>query len=486
MTFEEWITSLNIEIVYCARLTVKSSSETKTLYVSTHAGVYDNQYYEPYLVGIPRMSKNMQEIMFGRSQISWGDLVLFNGDGFFDDYINSDTTWTLNGQEVVIEAGKPDWSVHGTIFKGYMKDPEFTDEEIRIPVYDAQYKLENIEIPPNEFDSTSYPNAPTSVIGRPIPLCFGYCYNITPVLIDDTNYTYKVHDGQINDVTHAYDDGVEVTIASKDLTNGTFRLSAAPVGTVTCDVEGAVSNGSFLTKPGEIVEYMLKAYANFSDDDIDSTYLSNFNTDVPWPIGVYVMNKTQLLDVIDMILVPLLSAYGITRDGKFRVWQFKEPTSSSSVTITDMEGHEGEFKGEFYPHIYWKVNIGYDRNWTIQTTGLGGSVGLSRKEWLKNMYRYTSKESSSTHSLYGSSKERTIDTFLKNKADAETLADRYLSIFGQKRMIITDKINLQVFNSELNDNIKYERTRYNLDGYYRLISIEENYEESETVVTLWG
>ena len=53
-------------------------------------------------------------------------------------------------------------------------------------------------------------------------------------------------------------------------------------------------------------------------------------------------------------------------------------------------------------------------------------------------------------------------------------------------MIITDKINLQVFNSELNDNIKYERTRYNLDGYYRLIGIEESYEESETVVTLWG
>jgi len=485
MTFDEWIKKLDIDIVYNVTLTVKSSSETKTLYLSTHGDVYNGTYYEPYVVGIPRMARSMQEILFGRSMISWGELVLKNGDGFFDDYINGSTTWTFNGQDITIEAGNRDWTVSGTIFQGKMKDPEVTDTEIRIPVYDGQKRLE-AKIPPNTFSAST--NMPSSNVGSPIPLCFGYCKNITPVLIDDTTYTYQVHDGQITDVTAAYDDGVPVTIASKDLTNGTFTLSAAPSGFVTCDVSGATPGGTFLYKVGDIVEYLIKTYAQpvFDASEIDSTMLTQFNTDVPWEVGIYIDSKTTLLNVLDELVIPVLGAYGIGRDGKFQIWRIDVPGSSSDTEITDMEGHDGAFSAEFHPLILWKTSIGYDKNWTVQTTGIGDSVSLDRKEWLKKKYRYTSSEDSTIKNLYVLAEEKVVDTLLRNSDDADTLASRYLTLFGQKRMIITDKINLQVFGKNLSDDIKYSRDRYNLDGYYVLIDVEEDYDESETTIRLWG
>lgn len=67
-----------------------------------------------------------------------------------------------------------------------------------------------------------------------LPLCFGECFNVTPLHISSAltggtqdHLTYMVHDGPIQEILEVRDNGIPITAYTADLTKGIFTLDKA-------------------------------------------------------------------------------------------------------------------------------------------------------------------------------------------------------------------------------------------------------------------
>lgn len=78
----------------------------------------------------------------------------------------------------------------------------------------------------------------TSNADKLVPLCFGECHNVEPLLVDSSVNEFQVHDGPIESIIEVRDDGVPVAF-TPFLSTGKFRLAAQPSGQVTASVQGS-------------------------------------------------------------------------------------------------------------------------------------------------------------------------------------------------------------------------------------------------------
>ena len=128
--------------------------------------------------------------------------------------------------------------------------------------------------------------------GQSMPLCFGTCLNIEPVLENDASHLYRVNFTQVNDILQVRDNGIAVAF-TKDNAQGTFTLNQAPVGRITADVQGYKST-TFAQTPGEIISAL---FAVFDTNNI----VPNTNSLPAYHLGIYRKNETTMREVIDTI-----------------------------------------------------------------------------------------------------------------------------------------------------------------------------------------
>lgn len=134
--------------------------------------------------------------------------------------------------------------------------------------------------------------------GVPKPLCFGYCKNINPVLIDPVKQVWQVHDGTIEDIEGVYDGGVPLTKgeALADLTalvndsnkpdngsfrytlSGYFRLGAPPAKFINADVHGEFY--SQVNLPDTVREILLSR-TSLTSGDLDGASFDDLATRYP-------------------------------------------------------------------------------------------------------------------------------------------------------------------------------------------------------------
>ena len=118
----------------------------------------------------------------GQASIDYGDIVIDNQDGRFDEWL--DEVWT--NKAVVIKKGGPDWlySDFYTIFTGIVANLDSSDRGSL--VIKLRSKLERLNTPATEaLLGGSSQNA-----DRLIPWTFGECHNITPLLTDEALLEY--------------------------------------------------------------------------------------------------------------------------------------------------------------------------------------------------------------------------------------------------------------------------------------------------------
>jgi hypothetical protein len=129
--------------------------ETTTLRLSTHGIRPDmaTNLHRPRLKGVPYLSQAIQEPFYGQSQITYGQLDIINLDGELDGYL---TDWLWAGQPVVINLGFPELSEEEfeTIFTGRMKQPEYNDQIISVPIVDYQQMLLEKKLAADDYSDT--------------------------------------------------------------------------------------------------------------------------------------------------------------------------------------------------------------------------------------------------------------------------------------------------------------------------------------------
>lgn len=212
----------------------QASGGTQTRYLSNTTyvtGGGDSPSHTAYLARITgglNITKSLS--LSGATSLSYGDIELVNTDGALDSWV--DDYWV--NRPVAFYLGSPNWSRADfrLVFSGRTTGIDMRSRtRLNIKLSDV---LQRLNTPASEAKiGGTKVNADTL-----LPLCFGECHNVTPVLVDPTTNEFQVHQGAIEGVIEVRDNGVPVAFTQTP-SNGKFKLSANPSGTITCSVQGA-------------------------------------------------------------------------------------------------------------------------------------------------------------------------------------------------------------------------------------------------------
>lgn len=479
---------------------------------------------------IPPLRQDLADSLYGVSLPSFGKISINNADGQFDNFLG----WAWEGGAFTLQLtgdrSELAFSFNLTIFQGVIGKMEYSDNMITAEVLSNMQKLAAVNVPTATFTD---PNGQL----LPSPICYGYVYNITPLLKDAVEYTFKIAGHIIADIPAVYDSGVALDSSqyTKDLTNAEFTLVAVPVGTITCDVKGKIINGVFTAKRGDFIYDLATVYGSLSPANFDLAALTVFNFDVPGDSGIWITNPTAITDVITNLLRPILGFVFFSRANLLTLGRFQLPVDTDSVALeltssnifpqSDSSSEESAggdvISVRQVQSLYNSVTLFYKMNYTPQREAELGAAdpidpttesGAARRSYLlqqglqtkvavadttsgKNLYP-TATDFPSTNTSGSVSIAEVVQSFFVNKTDADEAAQHMLDVFSIPRFVITVRTNLISAQATLHSiaRLTYTindettggtRTRFFSGKRARVVGYEENYGDNTATVRLF-
>lgn len=271
-----------------------------------------------------------------------------------------------------------------------------------------------------------------------IPLVFGECHNVTPLLVDPTNLIYKVHNGAIERIIEVRDNGVPVA-ATANLTNGTFTLQNQSFGTVTASVQGDKVGTTYTNKIASTIKHIVKTYGKdvdkFTDADIDTTKFDAFDAAFPQPIGAYFPDRTNVLEACRMLASSVGAQILMDRVGKLQIVQLAIPANGTPTVIDSNHMIVGTLAPVMKTDPVAAVKLGFNKNWTEQDDMLVNipeeHKDLYGEEWLTTTV--VDDTVKAKYRLTGEPVQQ--DTMLLTRADADVEASRRLNLWKVPRIV---------------------------------------------------
>ena len=420
---------------------------------------------------------------------SIGNLELNNPSGVLDRVFLQDTIdhlpmRILQGQKTQdLTRGvfsDPPRSALVPLFSGYGRNWQPGYENASVALLDQTEALTQ-EMPMGTFGGTGGLDGDSSVAGRLRPRLRGSACNITPILIDSTNYVYQVSDAPA-DILSLYEGGYTGWITSagevtdlyasapdpgtyviQRMASGTWiRLGTKPVYAITLDVFGHFPSGAAPTGLGAILQQMLL-------EDCAQTALT-FDTgwDTPslacaggwfWDGSSSVTGKSVVSTLLSGLAVSLVS----TRNGALRLVPLVPPTSSQAPALHLTPDLVTEISSIALDTTLdpptWRWRIGWQHNFTVQSSGsaLHPRISSAREALVTQANRQASWVDMSVKSSWRTpSDPDVVVTALANEADATTLATLHGALWGRQRKLwavtLPQEIALQI---ELGDAVTF-------------------------------
>jgi hypothetical protein len=164
-------------------------------------------------------------------------------------------------------------------------------------------------------------------------------------------------------------------------------------------------------------------------------------------------------------------------DGTFEVRIFEAPsgTSVASFTRGDMLG--GDIKREPLPSKYqppaYRWRVPYQRNWTVQTSDLAGSVSATRRAFLSQDVRLAEASSATIQTDHPFAQDRDpVASYFKNQADAAAEAARLIDLFKTTRAIYRMTVPRRALRRDVGDEITVTHPRFDLSQGRAMIVLE--------------
>jgi hypothetical protein len=366
--YTAWLRADNQRRVVLVEAEAFSAGAVVTRYMSTHGFVTTpsdtpaSTGYDDIVLDVPWVRSQLAEAFRGRSLIGYGDIDIDNSSGVRDAWLTD--AW--DGRPVRLFLGDPAWpkADFRQVFSGTLEDIQARDSAtLTLRMRDRQALL---NVP-----------ACTTLIGgtdtnkdRRRPICYGECKNVAPMLIDAAARTYAVHDGQIHAVDAVYVNGSATGGYTANLTLGTITLTGALTGTITADVRGSKTGGTYVTTAADVMQRLVTERTALTSGDIDAASVSAMNTAISATVGLYVDNDTTtVLQALDTLLTGLGGFYTIDRAGKLSVGQFRAPAAPAVLTLDadDVEENSVQLVRRILPAK--SVRLGYARFWSTSTSG---------------------------------------------------------------------------------------------------------------------
>lgn len=391
----------------------------------------------------------------GNASISAGDIELHNEDGMLDGWLND--VWVNRAIRVYI--GDVSWprADFKQVFSGVVGDLGSRNTgRLNISI---RSKLDRLNTPVSEaLLGGDSPNA-----GRLLPLCFGECHNISPLLIDPSNHVYQVHQGAIERLIEVRDNGVPVTV-TPDLSAGKFTLTKQDAGQITVSAQGKTPYTN--TVPG-IIRALVTQYGTpderFTEDDIDAVNFAAFEAANPAPVGKFLGDRGNVFQVCQELAASLGAQLVVSRLGLLRLLMVQSVTSAD-FAITPDNYELGSLTIRQRTEVVAGVRLGYCKNWQVQEsldTGIPAEhKDLFGQEWLTVSAR--DSDVAQAYKLYADPAQ--VDVLLLDKDSAQAEADRRLALWKVPRT--TYRINgfAELLQLELGQAVGLQGSRFGLNA----------------------
>lgn len=474
-------------------------------------------YYKPFE---PRIISplNITETLFepgktgGVLNPKRGTISLSNADGALDYLLGYSwdkkpiSLYVMRTDNINIAAEFDD---HFLIFKGLTLGVSASISTIDIVVSDFSTRLDQ-DFPSATYAGTGGNEGSANLAGQPKPVVLGQVYNIPPVLVDESNNVYQVHNGAITSVDAVYENGESLTLTTDytvDLTNGRFTLVSAPTGIITADITNDIDSGSPSLYPGTngagfIIKHLFENYAGM----VDGTDFARITFQQSGPVnntehGAYFDTRTTVLDAVSMFANSVGASIfpatvGGLSNGLLSIivpsFPVSNPSTSAADPITDNEIIDIEqLATERYSGV--DVRIGYKKNYRpLSETELSASP--DDRDFVTREWRISSLALLSTTwgSAYEGLRSIDINTTAVSSSDASTIATRFSNFHLRDANVYRVRLKMTASYLEIGDAVELRSSRFNLtdssgDGYPMLIlSRFDDYEANEITLELMG
>lgn len=466
-SFYEWLKSQGVKRCSLIEVDTDSPKFLSTVpYTTLPTDSIPNKPHLPIVDGSFAFTEKLS--LDGNPSISVGDIELDNKDGMLDDWLNE--VWVNRNIRVYI--GDVSWKREDffLVFNGVVADiGSRSRDKLNIML---RSKLDRLNTPVTE----SVPGGTTPNAERTLPLTFGECHNISPLLVDPANHVYQFHQGAAERVIEVRDNGVPVTFIP-DLLNGKFTLTASPVGTITASVQGKTP---YTNTVAGIIKFLATGYGTpeerFTEDDIDQDNFNSFDLAHPQPVGVYLGDRANVLSVCLELAESVGAQLTVSNLGKLGLIKIEGFTSAENTI--DLDNYEyGSLNISSRSDVVAGIRLGYCRNWTVQETLDTGippeNKDMFGQEWLTVNTRDGAVATS--YKLYAEPPQ--TDTLLLRKTDAQSEASRRLDIWKSPHNIFSINGYAELLKLKLGQAVILKGSRWGLqDGKVgQVVSLESNW-----------
>lgn len=451
----------------------------------------------------------IQPLSFRRSIMTgdgFGGLIRASGEATIDntrgdfDYLMP--LYTMDGTEVELRYGRraDPYNFYYQMMRGFAGVHNVGRRVLRVPISDLSRRLD-MPISDVSYAGTGGVEGGKDLLGKRKPIALGWCENVTPTTLDESLLLYQVHNGQVEDISAVYANGLPLTydtdyadsaalvsasVSSGQyatcLAEGMFKIGNRDDELITADVQGA-NDGGFSSTVGEIVR-RIAIMAGVSS--FDELAFAAFEVDHGYEAGRYFAHGHTVTFAEAMSLVAGFGVYfGHRRDGLFTIGLMKAAGSPSlrikTIDILDDGGVDREPLPDALNPAPWIWRVPWGRNNTVQNgPSVAGAVSSARKTWLAEEERLAVAENPARKAHDPFPRDRSpVHGSLRNEADALAYAQHLLALYGVTRSLYRVPIDQRGFGLDLNKSIRVTHNRIDLtEG--RTLSIVDIDEDART------
>jgi hypothetical protein len=391
-----------------------------------------NVSYKSVITGGVKVTSSMG--VGSSAGLTFGDIELRNTDGTLDSWL--DDLWVNKSIQIYI--GDVTWpkSKFVKVFDGVVAgiDSKARDR-LNLKLRDKMERLNN-PVTETKLGGT------TQNKDKVLPLVFGECHNVTPLLVDPALMKYMVHNGPIESLIEVRDNGVPINVIP-DLATGQFTLMAAPVGTITASVQGNKPGGVYENTIAALIKRLMTSYGpvatRFLAAEIDTANFAAFAAANPQPVGIFLDSSANVLPTCQQLAQSvgaqlIVSPTGLMQLTRIELIAAKAVLSTFVITPADM--YERRLTVSSRSTVVAADKVGFCKNWTVQDNLTSGIVeehkALYAEQWLT--HTETNPTIAVTYNLSVNTLDvQQRDTMLLRRVDAISEAQRNLALYQAQR-----------------------------------------------------
>jgi len=494
---------------YSAGTTTLLYSDTG--YLSGTTGTNANRWFEGRVTQPLKLARMLPVVpeQERRVALEIGSLEIINADGGLDDTIRS---YSIDGRVVSVLFGKRtyQYSQFTPVFTGRAQRWHGSFQRLTVDIRDEVYRV-RVPISAAQYTGAGGVNGTADLKGKPLPVCFGKCLNVSPVLIDPTYLVFQFHSRTSQAVDAVYDRGSALSATGDHATYaaliaaslsagqyatclalGLIRLYTTPSGLVTADVRGDAS-GSYVDTTFAVAKRMLTDFALIDSADIETAVFTYWDGVVLGTIGWFHGADSMMADeAISEVFAGAACWWGATPTGDFTAGRVDAPDEDAvAFTLAAYDVIDAEIvdppAGSSPPR--WKQRVGYQKNWSVQSSDIAAAVTAARRQFLVAEFRSVFSASGTILSDYALATDPDpLPSLWNDSTYAQAESARLLSLLGTGRTTVRVRLNEIGHLVRLGDTVSLTFPRIN-DGdewFCRVIGIDVNARTRNIILTLWG